>query len=167
MGDVISLKTGKPFVAEKVIKKQTVKIVKTQTIENLGTQKIVRKKIPKRTTVNNPLTEEHRDELNYLVKHWASTSKQAKNKKHHIDFPQAWGNLYSFCLKNEVNGIEQIEESEYLQCVSYLNQKIRIVESRVPKKYFLETLNIGKSFMVLFIRVVRDLVFLTNGAKRI
>lgn len=167
MGDVISLKTGKPFVAEKVIKKQTVKIVKTQTIENLGTQKIVRKKIPKRTTVNNPLTEEHRDELNYLVRDWVNKSKQAKHQRYHIDFPQAWSNLYSFCLKNEVNGIEQIEESEYLQCKSYLNERIRIGESRVPKKYFLETLNIGKSFMVLFIRVVRHLVFLTNNAERI
>ena len=122
MGDVISMKTSKPVV----IKKQTAII---------GVQKVIKqKKEPKRKEVNNPLTEEHRNDINYLVRYWSDTSKQAMSKKNHIEYWQAWNNLYSYGLNDEVNGIEQIEESEYPQCQSYLNQRIRIAESKVPKK---------------------------------
>ena len=132
MSDVISLKTGKPFVADKVIKKQTATI--RQQTATIGMQKAIKPpKIAKRKEVNNPLTEEHRDEINYLIRLWVDTTKQAKSKRYHIEYWQANMNLWTYGLNNEVNGIEQIEESEYEKCRKYLNQKIRVAVSRLPK----------------------------------
>lgn len=118
---------------EKRADKQQVKILKRQTVENLGTQRIYKKKIPKREHVECPLTEDHRNEINYLVRSWAELSQKAKSKRHHIAYGQAYCNLWDYGLDGAVNGIEQIEESEYQRCKVYLNQKIMIATRRAIK----------------------------------
>lgn len=139
MGKVIYIdKDGNALFADKDIKKQIATI--RQQTATIGTQKVIKPpKIAKRKEVNNPLTEEHRDEVRYLVSLWVDTSKNAKSKRYHVGYPQAWSNLYCYGLSNEVNGIEQIEESEYVQCKKYLNIKIRIAVSNLPKGKELDT----------------------------
>lgn len=84
------------------------------------------KQPPKRTDVKNPLTKEHRKEIRDLITEWVTTSNLAKKP---IDHKKAYSLLYNDGLENEVNGIEQIEESEFEQCKHYIKQRIMTLES--------------------------------------
>lgn len=97
-----------------------------------------KKQPPKRTKVENPLTKQQKNQLNYLVKNkWVSTSNLAERP---INYGRAWNLLYEHGLDGAVNGIEQIEQSEFQQCVSFIQQRIRILETvgnkRVMRRKF-------------------------------
>lgn len=81
---------------------------------------------PKRTEVTTPLTKEHRYELRELVNDWVTTSNLAKKP---LDYGKAYVKLYADGLHGEVNGIEQIEDSEFEQCRTYIRQRIMILEA--------------------------------------
>lgn len=87
----------------------------------------------KRKVVKNRLTQEHRAEIDYLVKRWVIISQEAKIERYRYNYGQAYKYLFTYGLDGAVNGIDQIEENEYEQCKNYLNQHIRIAESRMPK----------------------------------
>lgn len=98
--------------------------------------KIVKEKQqPKREAVKSPLIKEHREELKALVTDWVTTSNLAKKP---LNYGKAYIKLYAEGLNGEVNGIEQIEESEFELCRRYLQQRIKILEtvgdSRVIRK---------------------------------
>lgn len=86
----------------------------------------VSKQPPKRTEVKSPLTKEQSSKLNYWINEWVTTSNLAKKS---ITYSKAWTLLYADGLDGEVNGIKQIEQSEFQQCVSYIQQRIRILET--------------------------------------
>ncbi len=84
------------------------------------------KELPKRIKVENPLTKQHREELNYWINEWVTTSNLAKKP---IAYGKAYNKLYADGLDGEVNGIGQIEQSEFQQCVSFIQQRIRVLET--------------------------------------
>lgn len=105
---LISVKTDKAYVAAEKV-----------TVSR-------KKEPPNRTDVKTPLTNEHREELRNLVNDWVTTSNLAKKPLNHA---KAYTKLYADGLNGEVNGIEQIEESEFEQCRRYLQQRIKILET--------------------------------------
>ena len=95
-------------------------------VRSKKTEVINEKEPPKRTDVKNPLTKEHRKELRELINDWVTTSNLAKKP---LDYGKAYTKLYSDGLQGEVNGIEQIEESEFEHCRKYIKERIRILET--------------------------------------
>ncbi len=88
----------------------------------------------KRTKVEHRLTEEHRIELDYLVKEWAEISQKSRSKKDHIPFGRAYSLLFQYGLDGKVNAMDQIEDSEFDQAKDYLKQKIAIARNKAPKE---------------------------------
>ena len=89
--------------------------------------KFVREKPqPKRTEIKTPLTKEQKKYLADLITEWVTTSNLAKKP---ISYGEARNLLYDYGLDGVVNGIEQVEQSEFDQCVSYIQQRIRALES--------------------------------------
>lgn len=116
---------GNPKIAPKIIKKQ---------IATIGVQRVIKPpKKKKRKNVECELTEEHLTELNYLIRLWVETSKKAINRRDHIDYGGAKTLLWRYGLDNKINGMDQIEDSEFDQAKAYLNQKIKIAERKIPK----------------------------------
>lgn len=105
---LVSVKTDKAYVAAEKV-----------TVSR-------KKEPPKRTDVKTPLTNEHRKELIELVNSWVATSNLAKKP---ISYPKAYSLIYQDALRGEVNGINQIEESEFEICRKYIQQRIRILET--------------------------------------
>lgn len=105
---LISVKTDKAYIAAEKV-----------TVSR-------KKEPPKRTDVKTPLTKEHREELRKLVNDWVTTSNLAKKP---LDYGKAYTKLYADGLNGEVNGIDQIEESEFEQCRRYIQQRIKILET--------------------------------------
>lgn len=121
-------KNGKPVNPDKIIKKQTVDTIQKQTVENVGVIKFARqKKEPKRKEVNNPITPKHRKQIAEMIDEWVRISNVIAKKS--ITPPAARNKLYAQGLQGKVNSIEQVEDEEFGQCVSYIKQQIRIVES--------------------------------------
>lgn len=81
---------------------------------------------PKRIEVNNPLTKQQRTELQDWITEWVTTSNLAKKP---ISYGAARTRLYEDGLQGEVNGVEQIDQSELPTCISYIKQRIRILET--------------------------------------
>jgi hypothetical protein len=79
-----------------------------------------------RTEIKTPLTKEQRKYLNDLMTELVTTSNLAKKP---IAYEKAWISLYDNGLDGAVNGIGQIEQSELEQCVSYIQQRIRALET--------------------------------------
>lgn len=85
-----------------------------------------KKETPKRTDVKNPLSQEHRKKLRDLVTDWVTTSNLAKKP---LVYGKAYSRIYQEALQGEVNGIDQIEESEFEACKRYIHQRIKILET--------------------------------------
>jgi hypothetical protein len=90
----------------------------------LSVQKV--KEPPKRTNVIKPLSTEKRKEIRDLINDFVTTSNLARKPIMH---GKAYGKLYEIALKGDVNGIEQIEDSEFETCTSWLKQQIMILEN--------------------------------------
>jgi len=84
------------------------------------------KEPPIRTEVKEPLTEQHRKEIRELITEWVNTSLLAKKTLNH---GTAYSRLYEDGLERKVNGIEQIEETEFETCRAFIRQRIRIIEA--------------------------------------
>lgn len=84
------------------------------------------KEPPIRTDVKEPLTDEHRKEIRELITEWVHTSLLSKKTLTH---GTAYSRLYEYGLEGKVNGIEQIEESEFETCRAFIRQRICIVEA--------------------------------------
>lgn len=80
------------------------------------------------------MTEEHRIELDYLVKEWVEITQKSRSKKDHIPFGRAYSLLFQYGLDGKVNAMDQIEDSEFNQAKDYLKQKIAIARNKVPKE---------------------------------
>ena len=94
--------------------------------------KVVKEKDPpRRTDIKIPLTKEQRKYLNDLMTELVTTSNLAKKP---ISYQKAWTLLYDNGLDGAVNHIEQIEQNEFEQCISYIQQRIRALESTGNKR---------------------------------
>lgn len=84
------------------------------------------KEPPRRTTVENPLTTEQKGIIKTLINDWITTSNLAKKS---LVYGSAFKRLYEDGLQGAVNGIEQIEQSEFDQCCFYIKQRIMMLEN--------------------------------------
>ncbi len=129
MGDVINVdKDGNPlFTNDKDIHVTRNKTVNINLNENKEVIFRNPKSPPKRTEIKNPLTPEHRKQIKDTIDELVRISNVIAKKS--INHAAAYTKLYEQGLQGEVNHISQIEEEEFEQCLSYLKQQIRILES--------------------------------------